>query len=62
FFIPCLGAEQAGDALPYPAAEDAWAARALHLRRDRAPGADAVAVYQDLWFSRTPANAEHQNA
>ena len=62
FFIPCLGAAQAGDAPPYPAAEDAWAARALHLRRDRAPGADAVAEYQDLWFSRAPLGSDHRNA
>ena len=53
-FIPCQGVEEAHDPIQSPGRTEAWAINSLHLCSDRAPDDSAVAVYDDVWFSRAP--------
>ncbi|MEM8811336.1 MAG: rRNA adenine N-6-methyltransferase family protein [Pseudomonadota bacterium] len=54
WFIPCVGASDAGDLERRPAVTEAWSARSVWLRSDRTPDETAVAVSGDLWFSSAP--------
>jgi protein-L-isoaspartate(D-aspartate) O-methyltransferase len=51
WFIPCVGASDAGECTKIPDQREAWSARSVWLTSDRAPDETAVATYEELWFS-----------
>ena len=53
-FIPCQGVDETKSPEEVPSRQDAWAINSLHRRGDREPDGSAVAVYEDVWFSRAP--------
>lgn len=54
-FIPCIGASDATACRKMPSVPDAAAVRSIRLTRDGAPDETAVAIYDDVWFSRAEA-------
>nr|WP_183800910.1 methyltransferase domain-containing protein [Mycoplana azooxidifex] len=52
-FIPCIGASDSSGCRKTPTVPDAAAVRSIRLMRDEAPDETAVAIYEDVWFSRT---------
>jgi protein-L-isoaspartate(D-aspartate) O-methyltransferase len=59
YFIPCVGAPDAGECLKIPDSREAWSARSVWLTSDREPDETAVAICRDVWFSsaEVPADA-----
>ena len=53
-FIPCHGVEPAQDSKQAPASAEFWGINSLHLKRERTPDDSAVAIYDEVWFSRAP--------
>jgi protein-L-isoaspartate(D-aspartate) O-methyltransferase len=51
YFIPCVGASDAGQCRKIPDQGEAWSTRSLWLTADREPDDTAVAISGDLWFS-----------
>lgn len=58
WFIPCIGASDAGQCSKVPSATDAWSIQSVFLTRDRAPDETAVAKYQDHWYSNAGGSEE----
>ncbi|MBB5047902.1 protein-L-isoaspartate(D-aspartate) O-methyltransferase [Rhodopseudomonas rhenobacensis] len=58
WFIPCVGASDLAICRRPPSHSEAAAARSLWLVRERAPDADAVAIYDEVWFSATELAAD----
>lgn len=58
WFIPCVGASDGSLCIKAPSAAEAWSVRSVWLTRDRSPDESAVAIYQDLWFSRAGGSEE----
>ena len=58
YFIPCIGASEAGQCIKTPNEREAWSARSVWLTAEREPDETAVAICEHLWFSSTeiPAN------
>jgi protein-L-isoaspartate(D-aspartate) O-methyltransferase len=54
WFIPCVGASDAGEAMRTPKREEAALVRSIILSSERAPDSTAVAIYADVWFSTDP--------
>ncbi|WP_329605632.1 protein-L-isoaspartate O-methyltransferase family protein [Rhizobium alarense] len=52
WFIPCIGASDAGQCSKAPNAAEARSIRSLWLTAERPPDETAVAIYRDVWFSR----------
>jgi protein-L-isoaspartate(D-aspartate) O-methyltransferase len=50
-FISCSGTSERISIRNLPTEADLAAVRSVWTRRDRAPDASAVAVYDDVWFS-----------
>ena len=51
WFIPCVGAAEAGDATLLPTRETAAKIRSLRLTGETPPDDSAVAIFEDVWFS-----------
>lgn len=54
WFIPCVGASQAGPestSNKVPTPEQAKRSRSLFVREEKAPDATATAIFGDVWFS-----------
>ncbi|SHK70553.1 protein-L-isoaspartate(D-aspartate) O-methyltransferase [Bradyrhizobium lablabi] len=58
YFIPCVGAADAGECEKIPDNGEAWSARSLWLTADREPDDTAVAICGELWFSSDEISAE----
>jgi protein-L-isoaspartate(D-aspartate) O-methyltransferase len=58
YFIPCVGASDAGQCIKTPDEREAWSAGSVWLSAEREPDATAVAICEHLWFSsvKIPAN------
>ncbi len=57
WFIPCLGASQAGPNDRIPTPSQARRTRSLWLASDKAPDDTATAVFGDVWFSSAAVSA-----
>ena len=55
YFIPCVGASEAPAGSIAPTYPGAWDSRSVRMTRDETPDGTATAVYDDLWFSSSPA-------
>lgn len=51
YFIPCIGASDAGSCIKIPDAREAWSARSVWLSSEREPDETAVAICEHVWFS-----------
>lgn len=51
-FIPCIGASDRSGCRKAPSVADAAAVRSIRLTRDGPPDETALAIYDDVWFSR----------
>jgi hypothetical protein len=51
WFIPCVGASDAGEAQKLPSLPEARSIRSLWLKQDHEPNDTAVAIFGEVWFS-----------
>src|SRR5262245_2397246 len=51
WFIRCVGASSSSSGDKPPDIKGAWASRALYLKAERPPDANATAIYDEMWFS-----------
>jgi protein-L-isoaspartate(D-aspartate) O-methyltransferase len=51
YFIPCVGASEAGQCLKTPDPREAGSVRSVWLSAEREPDETAVAICEHLWFS-----------
>jgi protein-L-isoaspartate(D-aspartate) O-methyltransferase len=51
WFIPCVGASDAGEAQKLPSLPEARSIRSLWLKQDHEPDDTAVAIFNEVWFS-----------
>jgi protein-L-isoaspartate(D-aspartate) O-methyltransferase len=51
YFIPCVGASEAGQCIKTPDEREAWSVRSVWLSAERKPDETAVAICEHLWFS-----------
>jgi protein-L-isoaspartate(D-aspartate) O-methyltransferase len=51
YFIPCVGASEAGQCIKTPDEREAWSVRSVWLSAEREPDETAVAICEHLWFS-----------
>jgi protein-L-isoaspartate(D-aspartate) O-methyltransferase len=58
YFIPCVGASEAGQCMKTPDEREAWSARSVWLSDEREPDETAVAICEHLWFSSAEIPAE----
>jgi protein-L-isoaspartate(D-aspartate) O-methyltransferase len=58
YFIPCVGASDAGQCTKTPDEREAWSARSVWLSAEREPDETAVAICEHLWFSSAEIPAE----
>jgi protein-L-isoaspartate(D-aspartate) O-methyltransferase len=58
YFIPCVGASEAGQCMKTPDEREAWSVRSVWLSAEREPDETAVAICEHLWFSTTDIAAE----
>jgi protein-L-isoaspartate(D-aspartate) O-methyltransferase len=58
YFIPCVGASEAGQCIKTPDEREAWSVRSVWLSAEREPDETAVAICEHLWFSSAEIPAE----
>ena len=58
YFIPCVGASEAGQCMKTPDEREAWSVRSVWLSAEREPDETAVAICEHLWFSSAEVPAE----
>jgi protein-L-isoaspartate(D-aspartate) O-methyltransferase len=58
YFIPCVGASDAGQCIKTPDPREASSARSIWLSAEREPDETAVAICEHLWFSSAEIPAE----
>ena len=51
YFIPCVGASEAGQCTKTPDEREAWSVRSVWISAEREPDETAVAICEHLWFS-----------
>jgi protein-L-isoaspartate(D-aspartate) O-methyltransferase len=58
YFIPCVGASEAGQCMKTPDEREAWSTRSVWLSAEREPDETAVAICEHLWFSSAEITAD----
>jgi protein-L-isoaspartate(D-aspartate) O-methyltransferase len=51
YFIPCVGASEAGQCVKTPDESEAWSVRSIWLSAEREPDETAVGICEHVWFS-----------
>jgi protein-L-isoaspartate(D-aspartate) O-methyltransferase len=51
YFIPCVGASDAGQCIKTPDEPEAWSVRSVWLSAEREPDETAVGICEHVWFS-----------
>ena len=59
WFVPCVGASTEFSTTVAPDYGGAWRSRSVRFTSEQAPDQSATAIYEDLWFSDQPPEADH---